>query len=392
MGGPGAMYVPDQGMPGNPLGSVGPAASFGSETVWFSIDYLAAWLQKPHLTAPLLTAGEPTDNFPGALQQPGTSILFGDRNYNFKPYSGLQANAGVNINDHWYLEVNAMLLPNQTINALYSSDGTGNPLLARPVVVNGQNLTYFTSFPGGFAGSTSITAESKLWGIEAAARYKCEITPYLTGDFLLGFREMQLKESLSINDNLIPITPSVNFLGTQPAPGPGVSIVDFDNFSTQNTFYGVDFGGRMRWQSGYDWFAVTSYWKEALGTTYQTVNVGGATTLLTPGNATTVPGGILAQPSNIGTYSRSVFGSITEGGIGFTFTPCKYIRLDLGYSATYWNSVVRPGNQLNANVTPTQVPTNNVFTGTAPGNQPVFVFRPQGMTIQSLNVGLSFYY
>jgi hypothetical protein len=114
--------------------------------------------------------------------------------------------------------------------------------------------------------------------------------------------------------------------------------------------------------------------------------------LVTPAGTTTAPGGILAQQSNMGTYSRTVFGSITEGGIGFIFTPCKYIRLELGYSATYWNSVVRPGNQLNANVTPTQVPTNNTFTGTAPGSQPVFVFRSQGMTVQSLNVGLSFYY
>jgi hypothetical protein len=105
-----------------------------------------------------------------------------------------------------------------------------------------------------------------------------------------------------------------------------------------------------------------------------------------------VPGGILAQQSNIGSYSRSVFGSITEGGVSFTFTPCKYIRFEVGYSAMYWNSVLRPGNQVNPNVTPGQVPTNNVFTGSAPGQQPIFGFRQQGMTVQSLNVGLTLYY
>jgi hypothetical protein len=87
-----------------------------------------------------------------------------------------------------------------------------------------------------------------------------------------------------------------------------------------------------------------------------------------------------------------VFGSITEGGISFVFTPCKYVRFDVGYSALYWNSVVRPGNQINPNVSPTQVPTNNIYSGPMPGNQPTFTFRSQGMVIQALNVGFTLYY
>jgi hypothetical protein len=405
MGGPGMMGGPPiysgPGMGGPdpsvlgpmmPGGPVGPSNSYGSETVWFSLDYLASWLQKPHLTAPLLTVGSPNDNFPGALQQPGTSILFGDGNYNFRTFSGMQASVGVNLNDHWYLELDGFVLPTQSIGATYGSDGNGNPLIARPVVANGQNLVYFSSFPGVISGSTAIAADTQLWGIEAVARYKFEITPYLTGDFLLGFRQMQLQESLQINDTLTPIVPSVNFLGNQIAPGQGTFFTDFDRFSTVNTFYGVDFGGRLRWQSGYDWFGLTGYWKEALGTTYQNVNISGATSLVTPAGTTTVPGGILAQQSNIGSYNRTTFGSITEGGVGFIFTPCKYVRFELGYSAMYWNSVARPGNQINANVTPTQVPTNNVYTGPAPGNLPAFVFRTQGMTVQSFNLGLTLYY
>jgi hypothetical protein len=370
---PDSPYVGDPGLSGMP--TVGPMATFGTETVWFSMDYMAAWLQRPHLTTPLLTTGSTADANPGALQQPGTRILFGDSDYSFKAYSGFQAQTGVNLNDHWYLEADGFFLPKQTINASFSSDGNGNPLIARPVVVNGQNLTYFTSVPGAFAGSTGISADSMLWGIEAVARYKFEITPYLTGDFLLGYREMQLKESLTITDVLTPIVPSLNFLGAQVTPGPGTFVTDFDRFSTLNTFYGVDFGGRVRWQSGYDWFAITSYWKEALGSTHQNASINGATTLVMPGSITAVQGGILAQQSNIGSYSRSVFGSITEGGVSFNFTPCKYIRFEVGYSAMYWNSVLRPGNQLNANVTPGQVPTNNVFTGAAPGQQPIFTFR-----------------
>ena len=87
-----------------------------------------------------------------------------------------------------------------------------------------------------------------------------------------------------------------------------------------------------------------------------------------------------------------MFGSITEGGVGFIFIPYKYVRFEVGYSAIYWNSVVRPGQQINHSVTPSQVPSDTTFTGTAPGNQPTFTFHNQGITIQTLNIGLSFYY
>ncbi len=78
--------------------------------------------------------------------------------------------------------------------------------------------------------------------------------------------------------------------------------------------------------------------------------------------------------------------------MGFIIIPCKNVRFEVGYSATYWNSVVRPGNQVSRNVTSTQVPTDIGFIGTGSNNSPTFGFKSQGITIQSLNVGLTFYY
>jgi hypothetical protein len=203
---------------------------------------------------------------------------------------------------------------------------------------------------------------------------------------------MELLENLTVSDTLVPIAPSLTFLGNQVPPGSGTYVTDYDRFATNNTFNGVDFGGRLRWQSGFDWFAMTTYWKEAIGATTQTVNISGATSLVTPTGITTAPGGILAQPSNGGNFTRTVFGSITEGGVGFIFIPYKYVRFEVGYSAIYWNSVVRPGQQVNHVVSPSQVPSDTTFSGTTPGSQPSFTFHNQGITIQTLNIGLSFYY
>lgn len=395
IGGMPGMSGPPGSFPGDAdLPIVGPRATFGSETFWFSMDYAAGWIQKPRLSAPLITEGSPADAHPGAIGQPGTVVAFGDSNYKFGTYQGFQAQIGVNLNDQLYLELNTLVFPAQHVAWTTASGLTGSPLVARPVfnTIADREGSYLTSFPGVLAGSSSVEARSELWGIEAVARYKFAITPYLTGDVLLGYRQMELLENLTVSDNLVPLQPSITFLGNQVTPAPGTSLNDYDRFATNNTFNGVDFGGRLRWQSGYDWFAATTYWKEAIGATTQTVNISGATTLTTAGGSVSAPGGILAQQSNGGNFTRTVFGSITEGGVGFIIIPYKYVRLEFGYSATYWNSVVRPGNQVNHAVTPSQVATDITFTGTAPGNQPGFVYRSQGITIQSLNVGLSFYY
>jgi hypothetical protein len=394
-GSPPGVTLPQGGYMGDSsLPIVGPTAKFGSETFWFNLGYAAGWLEKPRLGAALVTEGSPTDAHPGAFGQQGTVIAFGDNNYKFGTYHGIQASLGVNVNDQLYLELNSTVFPSQHVSATVASDVNGNPLISRPIfsTLDGQERSFLTSFPGVLAGSTNIQAHSELWGIEAVARYKFEITPYLTGDVLFGYRQMELVENLQINDTLIPLQPSITFLGNQVVPGQGTYLTDYDRFATNNVFNGVDFGGRLQWQSGLDWLAVNGFWKEALGATSQTVNISGATSLVTPAGTATVPGGILAQSTNGGNFSRTVFGSITDVGAGLVFTPCKYVRFEVGYTFTYWNSVVRPGNQISHSVTSTQVPTDINYAGSGAGETPVFGYKAQSLTMQTLNLGLSFYY
>ena len=387
-------YVP--GSLGLDTGTVGPVSTFGTESFWVSLGYAAGWLTKPRLNYPLITEStQPGVTQAGAVGSPGTVVAFGDANYKYGTYHGIDLQLGVNITDQLSVEVSSQIFPTQHTSWTTASDGSGNPLIARPVFDEASQTPsrFLTSFPGSFAGASAVTSNSELWGLELAGRYKIEITPYLTGDFLLGYRRMELVEGLEIFDSITPLVPALSFLGTAVTPGTGVSLRDYDRFTTNNTFNGVDFGGRIRWQSGFDWLATTAYWKEALGATTETVNISGATSLITPAGTTTVPGGVLAQQSNGGNYTRSVFGSVTEGGVGVIITPCRYVRFEVGYSAMYWNSVVRPGNQINSSVLSSQVPTTvPPYTGNVPGAQPSFMFRQQSVTLQNLNVGLTFYY
>ncbi len=113
---------------------VGATSTFGSEQFWLTLGYATGWIQKPRLSTPLITEGSASDAHPGALGQANTVIAFGDNNYKFGTYQGMQAQVGVNLNDQIYLEVNAQFFPTQHMSWTTGSDGNGNPLIARPVL------------------------------------------------------------------------------------------------------------------------------------------------------------------------------------------------------------------------------------------------------------------
>jgi hypothetical protein len=106
--------------------------------------------------------------------------------------------------------------------------------------------------------------------------------------------------------------------------------------------------------------------KVALGGTRSRATINGTNTITVPGeDPVTTPGALLAQPTNIGTYSQSNFTAIPEVGLtaGLQLTP--RLKATVGYSLVYWSRVARPGDQIDAgavvgspdvlvNVNPTQ--------------------------------------
>ena len=102
-----------------------------------------------------------------------------------------------------------------------------------------------------------------------------------------------------------------------------------------------------------------------------TTGVGITTTNGAFGNPTGItPGGLFAQPSNSGTTSRNVFAVAPEVAmqVGFDWTP--RLRSFVGYNFLYMSNVLRPGNQLDRNINPTQnaflVPPGTLMGPAAP--------------------------
>src|SRR5687767_11670098 len=60
--------------------------------IWGGADYLLWWVRKSP-APPLVVTGDPADAFPGALDQPGTRVLFGgDTGLDYGATSGLRLN------------------------------------------------------------------------------------------------------------------------------------------------------------------------------------------------------------------------------------------------------------------------------------------------------------
>src|SRR5262249_15174735 len=82
-----------------------------------------------------------------------------------------------------------------------------------------------------------------------------------------------------------------------------------------------------------------------LGSTAEVVDVAGSTVIAPPGQVPTVGnGGLLAQPTNSGHFSRDQFAVVPEVGINVGYQVTEHLRAFVGYSFLYWSNVARPGD------------------------------------------------
>jgi hypothetical protein len=362
-------------------------------TFWGSAEYLLWWVKGQHLP-PLVTAGNPANDIPGALGQPGTVLLFGGQQAD-------DARSGLRLRGGWWLDEehtvgidgSVFFLGQQTKN--FTAGSLGSPALFRPFLNAGFTFVPGTgfvqgapfedaeavAFPGALAGSVNVRQTSELWGYDANLRTSlwdgsCHGVCWNV-DGYAGFRSLGLNESVQVTENLTSLLTS--------APG---SITVFDKFKADNTFYGGQVGleTELRWKR---WFLDLNT-RLAMGDVHEVVQISGATTIADSTGVHTSSGGLLAQGTNIGNYSRDRFALVPELGlnVGYQLTDC--VRLFVGYNLLYVSNVARPGEQIDRAVNPTQIPRFG-GTGSLVGPAvPAFTFHGTDFYAQGLNLGLEF--
>lgn len=346
---------------------------------WVQLDYLM-WWQSGMNIPPLLTTQASRTDIPRTIL--GNEDILTDR------LNGGRLRFG------WWFANN----PNVGIEGEYFRTGTtdfdfrrtsqGTPVLARPFfnVLTGAEDSELVSSPSNPALRGTFTADATSQLVGAAVRFRrslccgtgCSYSHLACGpvptqsriDATLGWRFLQLKEGLTLSESL-----------TQTNPNDTFEIRD--GFRTRNQFNGVELG--VLWQARRGYWSLDGHMRSSIGNTRHEVIIDGSTQ--TNGGAA-VTGGLLAQPTNIGTFTRDQFGIVTDLGaqLGYQLTPRW--RLLAGYNFIYWSNVVRPGDQIDTDLNTNLIPPRaNPVTG---AERPRFAFVDSDYWVQGVNLGAEY--
>jgi hypothetical protein len=345
---------------------------------WYvDAEYLLWWTRNDR-SPPLVTA-PPT----GSTNTFANPLV--DGKMSSDPRSGARVTAGYWFTDDHCLgvEVSAFGLGDQRFNRAFT--GLANTNIFRPFFVPGGGTgAELVSFPGRgaaldqrIAGTVAVADRTSLWGYEVNLKscLLCGCDWHLDG--LVGYRGLRLDGNLSVTENLVTGSNS-------PAPL-GTTFQVVDSFKTTNLFNGGQLGldGECRWG---DW-SLGAKAKVALGPTHQTVDIFGRTVTTVPGGVPVpVAGGLLAQTTNMGHYSRDQFSVVPEFGLTLGYQCTQHIRALVGYNFLYWSSVALPGKQIDPVVDPRLVP----HLGGAPtvgATRPAFPFASTDFWAQGLTAG-----
>jgi hypothetical protein len=374
-----------EGVPGDALWPDGDGHLCGAPgRVYADATYLLWWTKGQQLPV-IATGGSVDDSPPAALGQPSTLVLIGNSTADDAVRSGGSFTAGLWLSEGQTvgLEGGAFFLEPRSTRVVTSSDGStvlGRPFFAVGTVTlpdgTQQDLAMedvlLLASPGVSSGSVTVSTTSRFWGAELNGRFNLCGDCFYRADLLTGFRYLELKDNLSIT--------SVS--DTIPSSGP-VTIVD--TFNTVNRFYGAQVGAILDFCHG-RWF-LDFTGKLGLGALYRVGNVDGSTTM-TANGLTVVPGGLFAQPTNIGHHAKVDFCVVPDVGCRAGCQITKYLRGYVGYSATYIaRSVVQPGTLIDRSVNVNQI----AALGVAPlaGDvHPNFIFRGTDWWAQGFQFGL----
>lgn len=374
----------------------------GAPRFLLGAEYLMWWMKGDN-TPPLLSSSpsaNPTGTF---LGDAGSNVLYGGNQLGKDGMSGLRITGQWWFSeDHcWGLDVGAFFIGS---GDEFDYGSFGEPRLGRPifdrtpfivdrttglVVANPRfnqgnaELIAGLSSPNtvGTSGSFNAKRTSTLWGYDVALRRNllCSDTCYM--DAIIGYRQLALDEKLSIGEQVFVVSPAQNPSPLDPPVGTLLQVND--SFSTSNRFYGAVLGLDTLLRKG-NW-TLGLRGKVGLGVTEQIVTISGSTTV----GGISLPGGLLAlDGTNIGRTSRKMFGVVPEVGMTIGYDVKEWWRIFAGYNLLYWNSVVRPGEQINLNVNRSYQPGSLVAPTGSP--EPQHVFRASDFWAHGVSLGMEF--
>jgi hypothetical protein len=334
------------------------------------------------------------------LGSPAGAVLgvVGDaRNVNDRPLSGARLTFG-----YWQVEENPYVpggIRDLGVAAVFFFIGQPSvdfrsdaPVLVRPFfdLNNSRESGFLVAAPGIATGNVTAHAQANLWGAEVNAwKNACYDYPGTTYsvDLLAGFRFLSADTQLQIGSSSVF---NANIPATSPFfPFAGNSLGVLDSFATHNRFYGGQGGIRSKFWA-LERLCVEGVFKLALGVTSEDVNISGNQVRIFPNGTNAIyNGGLLALPSNIGHFHRDKFAQVPELGLKLLSPLTSRLTLSAGFTAIYWDRLVRASQQIDRGIDITQVPNFPVLAGTMPTGlgRPAVPFRQSELWLLGFTFG-----
>jgi hypothetical protein len=392
--------VPETVLPASPLEC--PPARPGR---WFLTgEYLVWWVDRAPLPAPLITTsrnlgeGLPAE-FTGSLTDPETQSLIGGHDMNFGAFSGMRFRGGYSY-EPCTLELGGFLLERRSAGGDVAGDELGFPFIAQTffdVLQNAEN-SYFISVPLFSTGAVVVSDQLRLFGAEANVRLDLGGNGFWNWSGFVGHRFLGLNENLTIDQTITSLANTIDevsvFFEGQPIFNGGRLVIQ-DEFRCTNRF----FGGQVGTVSSYQLTPNVEFGfrgSVGFGVTQQLVEIRGFTTL-TPDpqdpdqTVRSAPGGIYAQPSNMGRYYRSEFSFLWEGEASVRYRLSPAWTASLGYSRLWWTNVVRPGDHFDRRLDRRGVPSDPNFQAGIAATAP-FRFEQDDFWAHGFTFGLEWRY
>ncbi|HUG69068.1 MAG TPA: BBP7 family outer membrane beta-barrel protein [Pirellulaceae bacterium] len=336
---------------------------------WTSVDYLLWWRRGQDFPALVTTSpGGTAQGAAGVL--PDATVLFGNETIGEEARPGGRVTIGSWLNDCQTCGVEGRFfaLGNERIS--YTADSATFPILARPFrdpITQAQEATLL-AFPGFTGpGNVGIISNSNVLGGDFLYRWQAAQSATTKMDLLVGYQFSRMDEDFNINS----ATTAINVPGVDA----GTTFTINERFHARNEFHAVQIGLAATYKNC-NW-NVDLLAKLGFGNMRQIVNIGGHTTIVTPGPGTTtntLPGP-LAGAANSGRHVSDEFAVSPELGVNcrYSITPC--LDLGFGYSFLYWSSIAQAGNQIDS------------MLNDPPG---AFTLNSGSYWVHGLNVGANF--
>src|SRR5262245_1660096 len=349
-------------------------------TVWFAPEFLY-WRAKGVELPQMVTTAPPGS--PGTLGDAATTVGVGGRDILDHWQSGFRRRAGCWFGNTSGIDLAFFCLGRNTEN--FTTASGGNPGVFQPffdAARNAENSRIVAFDPGTgpiLSGRISVLNSTDLCGFEFNYR-----SGFMSGsstrlDWLCGYRFVKLRDVTTIETSSLALPAAAGVAGTQ--------IGTFERFEADNRFNGLQCGVVGEWDLGCVSFGLRA--TLAAGITREQVKIDGSSAAFAPGGARAVAAGaLLTQPSNLGDHDHTQFSILPEVGVTLGYQVSNNLRVFAGYNLLYWTDVVRAGEQIDRNVTSTQIPDPITGARAAIGGRPVFERQVNDLCVHGWTLGL----